>query len=169
MRFGQKLIYMGLGGALVAAGMLLSSALTETGHTQNPRNGNFNTLTARQLNITDANGNVVVEIGIGSPDFGGGGYVYVRGENRRVQSSLGVDHMGGYVEVRDDTGAFAKQAVIMHVREMGGRVDVYRANGKPAAFIGSAEYGGASIVYDLSENRAAGIGVNALGKGFVVP
>ena len=168
MRFKQKIAYMALGGALVFAGMLLAAVLTNTAQSQGASNGNFNTVTARKLKIVDAVGNVLVELGEGSRTYGGGGYLWIYDNKRRVQAAVGVDKKGGYVDINDKSGSYGKRSMILHVGDQGGRVDLYRSNGKPAAFVGSAGDGGVFVTYNLSGDRASAVGVDRNGKGVLV-
>lgn len=169
MQFKQKLAYMAIGGALVFAGMLLAAVLTNTAQSQGASNGNFNTVTARKLKIVDAVGNVLVELGEGSRTYGGGGYLWVYDNKRRVQAAVGVDNKGGYVDINDKSGSYGKRSMILHVGDQGGRIDLYRSNGKAAALVGPAEYGGILMIYNLNGDRAAAVGVGIDGKGFIYP
>lgn len=165
MRFKQKLAYMALGGALVFAGMLLPTILINTAQTQGASNGNFHTVTARKLKIVNAAGNVLAELGEGNRNFGGGGYLWVYGNNQLVQAAVGIDNKGGYVDINNNKGAYGKRSLILRVGDQGGRVDLYRSDGKPAAFVGSAEYGGVLTTYNKNGERASIVGVDILGRG----
>lgn len=168
MRFKQKLTYMALGGALVFAGMLLPTILINTAQTQGSSNGNFHTVTAQNLKIVDTDGNVLVKLGKARDSFGGGGYLYIYDDKQRVQTAVGVDKNGGYVDINDKTGDYGKRAVILRKGQYGGRIDLYRADGTPASFVGSAESGGILMAYDLKGSRASAVGVDKNGKGVLI-
>ena len=173
MRFKQKLAYMALGGALVFAGMLLPTILINTAQTQGSSNGNFHTVTAQNLKIVDADGNVLVKLGKARPSFGGGGYLNIYDDNQTVLVSIGTDKNGGYVDINDKTGDYGKRAVILRMGQYGGRIDLYQADGTPASFVGSSSYGGVLQTYNKKGNRASMVGVDRAGVGvllgYVIP
>ena len=150
MNYKQKLGYMALGAGILAIGIIIGQVITPDIEAQS--NGVFDTITCREIEVIDKDGETTIRVQDGA--------VSVHGKDGRG-AEMRTDEHGGRIEVYGKDGGSAS----MYTREHSGFVGVYYGKDGGSAGMGAREHGGFVLVR-VKDGAIASMGTDKDG-GFV--
>jgi hypothetical protein len=160
MRVHEKLLYMVVGGGLVALGQALPSFLPLTATAQLPtEQTTFEKVVCTSLTILDPSGQPRVSLLPGDE----GGVVAVFGRDGVVRSVIGADESGGTALVSDKSG---KPRAAMRVTDQGGSLMTLGTDGAKQSVVGTSPTGGELSVYATNGQLRGAVVVLENGAAF---
>ena len=149
MNLRHKLTYTALGGIIAVCGMLSTTLFSTTTDAQHG-DATFDTITARNVNIVDDDGKLLIRLSSELEDSGGISIYDKRGKRRMFLAASVSGFSGSYLVLSDKNGT--NRTILSASNKITG-LDIRDKDGESAVSVTYRNtYGGAVIVRDSSGN-----------------